>query len=252
MSHLRQVVLVSLILGAVQSISAQQVANPQAVLSGVVALLGATTVQSTTLSGNAEFIAGATDDTGSFTATCSLAGSSQLQLQLGSSSRTESRQTVNGVTGGAWTDNLGQQHSMATQNLFTTASWFCPHLALSSFLQNTGISIQFVGDETRNGVPVVHFTVSTPPVDSSAQSLFLSRLSTTEIYLDAVSQRPVAIAFNAHSDSDAKIDIPIEIRFSNYTNSNGVWIPYTIQRYVNSNLSLTMQVNSASPSSALQ
>jgi hypothetical protein len=229
----------------------QQTASPQAILTGVVALLGATNTQSTTLSGSAEFIAGSTDDTGSFTASCSVAGSSQLQLQLASMSRTETRQTTSGIPSGTWTDSLGQQHAIAGHNLFTTASWFCPHLALSSFVQNAGLTIQFVGDETRNGIAVAHFTVLVPALDSSAQSSFLSQLTSTEIYLDAQSQFPVAIAFNVHPDADAKIDIPVEIRFSNYTNANGVWIPFTIQRYVNSSLTLTVQIQSAASSSSL-
>jgi hypothetical protein len=231
---------------------AQQPPTPQSLLTSVVAGMGALNVQATTLSGTAEFVAGATDDTGSFTASCAINGSGQLQLRLGSGSRTESRQTVNGTPTGTWTDSKGQQRAMAVHNLFTTESWFCPQIALSSIIQNNGLSIQFVGDELKNGASVVHFTVSSPAADATPQSAFLSRLTTTEVYLDSHTLRPTAFDFNVHPDLDAKIDIPVEIRFSNYASANGVWIPYKIEKYVNSSLTLTLQVQTAAPSTSQQ
>ena len=250
--HLHNVSTLFLYLLSSSWLVAQQQPTPQSILASVVVGMGATNIQGTTLSGSAEFIAGSTDDTGSFTASCAVNGSSQLQLQLGSTSRTETRQSTNQTPTGEWANGQGQQHAMAGHNLFTADSWFCPHIALSNFVQNGRSSIQFVGDETKNGASVVHFTVSTPAVDATSQSAFLSRLSTTEVYLDAQTLRPAAFVFNAHPDNDAKIDIPIEIRFSNYRSANGVWVPHTIQKYVNSSLTLTLQVQTASPSASLQ
>lgn len=135
---------------------------------------------------------------------------------------------------------------MAGHNVLTTESWFCPHIALSRFLLNTSLAVQFVGEESKDGVPVAHFTVLAPPLDQAASSAMLSRWTKTEIYLDFHTLRPVALDFNIHPDDNANLDIPVEVRFSNYANSGGVWIPFTVEKYINSTLDLKLQVVSAS------
>jgi hypothetical protein len=50
-----------------------------------------------------------------------------------------------------------------------------------------------------------------------------------------------------HPDDNAGVDIPVEIRFSNYTEAEGYWIPFTIEKYINSTLALKLQVSSALP-----
>jgi hypothetical protein len=229
---------------------AQQAATPQSVLTGALAGLGATSIQRASLSGNAEFIAGATDETGSFSASCAVNGSSQLQLQLPTMSRIESRQTAKGIPAGYWVDSQGIQHSMAGHNLYAPESWFCPQIALSKFLQNSSLAIQFVGNETRNGASVAHYSIAATASGTTKLSLLLTHLTQTNLYLDSATLRPVALDFSIHPDSDATIDIPVEIRFSNYTNANGVWTPSTIERYVNSTLALRLQVESASATPA--
>jgi hypothetical protein len=56
--------------------------------------------------------------------------------------------------------------------------------------------------------------------------------------------------FNVHPDDNAAVNIPVEIRFSNYVESGGVWQPAKIEKYLNSTLILTLQANSSTPSLA--
>jgi hypothetical protein len=227
---------------------AQQPTSPQEYLQQALVSIGATGVQSTSLSGNSEFIAGSLDVTGPFTAQCALGGSSQLQLQLPSNSRTESRQTSNGTATGSWIDNEGVTHATAGHNVLTPASWFCPHIALSDILQNQSLNLQFVGQETKNGESVLHLSIAATEPDNTPTSVLMAHLSKTDIYLDAVTFRPVAFDFNIHPDNNAALDIPVEIQFTNYSNASGAWIPYGVEKFVNSSLTLRLQVESASPS----
>lgn len=227
---------------------AQQPTTPQQYLQQALVSVGATGIQSTAISGNSEFIAGSLDVTGTFAAQCAIGGSSQLQLQIASNSRTENRQTSNGTATGNWVDNEGVTHAMAGQNVLTPASWFCPHIALSDILQNQSLNLQFVGLETKNGEAVFHLSVAASEPDNTPTSLLMAHLSTAQIYLDAATFRPVAFDFNVHPDNNATLDIPVEIQFSNFSNSSGVWIPYGVQEFVNSTLTLSLQVESASPS----
>ena len=246
MSNMREMAILSLCLISASWASAQQPATPQTLLAGVLASLGAANRVGSSLSGNAEFIAGSTEDTGSFTASCSVNGSCQLQLQLSSASRTESRTNTNGVAVGTWTDNEGTQHAFAGHNLYTPESWFCPHIVLARIIQNSNLTIHFLGTESRNGATVAHFTTAAMQPDNTPLSTWITRWTKTDIYLDPETMRPVALGFNIHPDNNAAIDIPVEIRFSNYTNAGGVWIPFTIEKFVNSALELRLQVQSAS------
>jgi hypothetical protein len=228
--------------------TAQQTAPTAAsyLQQSLVALAGQTANQGLTLNGTAEFIAGSTDETGSFSASCSVAGSSQVQLQLSTASRTENRQISNGTHTGNWLDSQGQQHAMAGHNLLTPESWFCPNIALARILQNSSLTVQLVGNESKNGIAVAHFTIGAPAVDNTEPNQLVAHLSITDLFLDPTTLRPVALDFNVHPDNNALIDIPVEIQFSNYTSVNGVWIPFTVEKYVNSTLALKLQVGSAS------
>jgi hypothetical protein len=103
-----------------------------------------------------------------------------------------------------------------------------------------------VGQETKNGESVFHVSVAASVPDSTPTSVLMAHLSKTDIYLDAVTFRPVAFDFNIHPDNNDTLDMPVEIRFSNFSNSSGVWIPYSIEEIVNSTLTVNLQVESAS------
>jgi len=139
---------------------------------------------------------------------------------------------------------------MAGHNILTTESWFCPGFALKGIVLNNSQSVRFVGIEKKNGASVAHFTVFNPAADPSAISdAILQHLSTTEIYLDFQTLRPVAFNFNIHPDDNANLDIPVEIRFADYANVGGMWVPRDIEKYVNSTLALKLSVTSSSQGS---
>jgi len=212
----------------------------------VLTTLGAAQLQGSTLSGLANSNAGSTEDSGPFTATCSVNGSSRLDLQLSANLRTEQRDVTSGVPSGYWTDGQGNQHSMAGHNLFTPESWFCPAVAISRIVQASNMDIQLIGEESRNGATVEHFRAESIPSGTNAGSDLLVHLSQVDIYIDPETLRPVVLTFNLHPDTNASVDIPVEIRFSAYTQVGQVWTPMSIKRYVNGALGLDLEVQTAS------
>jgi hypothetical protein len=224
----------------------QQPTTPRSLLAGAQAVMGGKNVQALTLTGNAEFIAGSTDDTGSFTGNCKISGSSQLSLQLSNGSRTEIRQTTNGTSSGTWADHSGVQHAIVPHNLYAPSAWFCPVVELSQIVSAGNLNIQFVGNEVKDGATLAHFTVTSVPPGTGPEFALFTHLSQVDIFLDPQTFRPAAFDFNVHPDTNALIDIPVEIRFSDYKQVNGVWTPFTVERYVNSTLALKLQVESAS------
>jgi len=228
----------------------QQPATPNSILTTAATGMGGTNLQAISLTGTAESSTGSNDDTGSFTGSCNTAGSSQLSLQLSGGTLTENRQTTNGSPSGNWVDSNGTQHAMVQHNLYSSSSWFCPVIALSQLVTSTNLNIQFIGEVQKDGATLQHFTSTAVQAGTGAPYTLAAHLSQVDIYLNPQTQMPVLFDFTIHPDNDAGTDIPVEIQFGNYTKVEGVWIPYTIQKYVNSTLVLTLQVQSASIGSA--
>jgi hypothetical protein len=123
----------------------------------------------------------------------------------------------------------------------------------SSFKIFSRLSRGSARSEVKNGSNALHFSVSTPNGGGSSQpqqSQLMTHLSQIDIFLDPQTFMPVAFDFNIHPDNNANLDIPVEVQFSNYAQSGGVWVPNTVQEFINSSLALTLQVQSASSLSA--
>ena len=80
----------------------------------------------------------------------------------------------------------------------------------------------------------------------------MTHVSQVDVYLDPQTSRPLVFDFTTHPDNNSSVDIAIEIQFSNYTQVNGIWLPFTVQRYINSSLALNLQIQSAAPVSSQQ
>jgi hypothetical protein len=233
------------------TLSCQQSPTPRGLLASSISAMAGTMTKSISLTGTAEYVAGSTDDQGSFSAHCAVDGSSRLELQTPSFSRTETRSITNGARGGTWTDEQGRSHALAGHNAMTPATWFCPSVFIANVLADSTLDVEYVGQESRDGESVDHLYVSARPLDETRVQQWMANLTRTDIFLDSATLRPVAIAFNLHPDNNAAVNIPAEIRFGGYTDSSGVWLPSTIEKDVNSLPMLTLTVGSSSPSPQL-
>ena len=72
-----------------------------------------------------------------------------------------------------------------------------------------------------------------------------------EIFLDATTLLPAAIAYNIHPDNNALLDIPVELRFSDFRSTNGTQIPFHIQKFINNSLALDLQFQSVALNTGL-
>lgn len=72
-----------------------------------------------------------------------------------------------------------------------------------------------------------------------------------DFFLDATTLLPAAATFNIHADNDAGRDFPIEVQFSDYRNTNGVQIPFHVQKFLNNGLILDLQFSSATVNTGL-
>ena len=209
------------------------------------ALVGNTTLSDITLTGTARRIAGSDDESGTFTTKAISGDAGRIDLSLPSGQRTEILNSTTTPPTGYWSGPDGVSHPIAYHNLLIESAWFCPAFGIAQRLSTTGYATTYVGLETRNGQAVQHVSVSqssnlpTIPGVPSVQ-----RLSQLDFYLDSTTQLPLVITFAAHPDNDALIDIPVEIRYSDYRAVGGLQMPYHIQKYVSNNLALDFQVQS--------
>jgi hypothetical protein len=218
---------------------------------GLAALnLGAPT-SDVTMSGNAEYINGSEDEIG--TATVKAVGAdSSVVLALPSGTRSEVRSTSNGQPSGTWKGPDGVSHKIPLHNLLTEPAWFFPLFAVSHGLMQSGYVATYIGQETRGDVSVQHLRISQifsgVPV---GQSSHLQPLSQVEIYLDSTTFLPNAVTFTIHPDNNELLDIPIEISYSDYRVTNGVQVPFHVQRFLNNGLVLDLQFQNATLNSGL-
>ena len=221
--------------------------DPQAVAlaaRALAALTAATPVNDITLTGTAIRTAGSDIESGSITLKALGNQASRFDLALASGTRSEIRNASGGVPQGSWIAPDGVSHAMANHNMYTDAAWFAPQLTVLSQLSNPNLTLSYIGQETRAGVPVQHLHFAFQPAVADPTGL-IQGLSTEEVYLDASTFLPVAFSFNTHPDNDAGTNIPVEIDFSNYQQVNGVQIPFHVQKFLNGTLFLDVTIQSA-------
>ncbi len=229
---------------------AQQPASPpisaQALLqNSLAAQLGNTQISDVTLTGTARRIAGSDDESGTATFKALHTGEARIELDLPGGTSTEI--VANSPSGprGEWSGPDRKPHEIANHNLYTDSAWFFPALTLSRTLLSPHQSLTYVGGETRNDQAVLHLILSQqfPGMPWEAATTF-QHLSQMDLFLDPATHLPVALAFNVHPDNNLLLDIPVEIRFSDYRPASGnvvaglqtgssPLVPFHIQKFLN-------------------
>jgi hypothetical protein len=237
-------------------IAAQQTdtSNPQALLllrQALSVLAGGQTITDVTLSGAAHRITGSDDETGTVGVKALATGAMRLDFSLSSGQRSEVRSNSSGEPSGDWSGRDGVSHSIPSHNLVTDWGWF-PAITLSNLCTSARMVFTYVGMENRNGHSVQHLTAKQhfPNLKGKSATL-MQHLSEMDIYLESSTSLPVSLVYNIHPDSDAGVDIPVEIDFSDYRTSNGMQIPFHVQKYLNNVLSLDLQFQSVAVNTGL-
>jgi hypothetical protein len=228
--------------------------DPQAIALATKALSALTgTVQASdvTLTGTATRTAGSDVETGAVTLKALGTGNSRMDLSTSAGARSEIRTNANGLPQASWIGFDGASHAMAGHNCLTDAVWFFPAFSILSQAANANVLATYVGQETRNGESVQHLRFTQPLSATADPSGFLTSLTAEDLYLDANSFLPIAILFNTHADSNAGVNIAVEIDFSNYQSTGGAPVPLRIQQLINNSLFLDITVQSVTLNSGL-
>jgi hypothetical protein len=213
--------------------------------SAVAALVGRSAVNDITLTGTAERIAGSDDESGTATYRA-LPGANRLDMNFSSGTCSEIRSGSPSGPVGSWTNSDGISHNMPTHNLMTDPGWF-PLFALFGVTSSANSLVTYAGLETRNGASVIHLTASQQPsAFPDLDGELVQRLTRVDVFLDPNTLLPVSFLFNAHPDDNALVDIPVEIRYSNYQSVGGAQIPFHVQKFANNTLALDLQFQTAS------
>src|SRR6266571_2906296 len=210
------------------------------------ALAGTTSLADVTLTGTARRIAGSDDETGTAVLKALATGEARMDFSFPSGQRSEVRTNSNDLPAGTWTGPDGKVHPQSEHNLMTDSSWFFPALTLAKLVASQAAVITSAGQDFKGGSSVAHLTATQqfPDVPADLAPL-MQHVSQMDLFLDAKTLLPAVLDFNAHPDDNMLLDIPIEVRFSDYRAVNGVQVPFHIQRYLNNSLILDIQLQTA-------
>jgi hypothetical protein len=238
------------------SLAAQQTAtsSPQALQflqRSLSALAGSQPLSDVTLSGTARRIAGSDDESGTVTLKALASGASRVDLNLPSGQRTEVHNLIASTPTGSWSGPDTVSHVIAYHNLLAEPSWFFPAFAISRRLSGSGFVATYVGHEVLDGQAVEHVSVSRSSSQDSPGAPTLQHLTQIDFFLDSGTLLPAAITLNIHPDHNALLDIPIEVRFSDYRPVNGAQIPFHVQKFTNNSLALDFQGQSVTLNAGL-
>jgi hypothetical protein len=229
-------------------------ATPQALqllLNALAALSPNVTTRDVTLSGSAHYIAGSDDETGTATLKAIATGVSRVDLSLSSGPRSEVRNLSVDPPTGSWSGPDGISHDITYHNLLNEPSWFSPVAAISRAIASPISVAVYVGAETLDSQSVQHVSVTQEPLAAAFAPTILPHLTKVDLYLDSTSFLPAAMAFDIHPDDNALLDIPVEVRFSDYRTVNGTQIPFHVQKFLNNGLTLDLQFGSAAINTGL-
>jgi hypothetical protein len=255
--------------------------DPQAVAliqKALAALTGGLPVTDVTLTGSARRITGSDDETGTGTLKADSTQDSLVDLKLPSGTWVEIRNhsavplpgavpaapnvpasiTQAAQPTGAWLGPDGIRHAMVSHNVLTDAAWFFPALMLRNLVGGNYV-LSYIGQETSGVQTVLHVSgsqrLTAPtglPAGVSEQLTNLhGHVTQMDIFLDATTSLPVALAFNTHPDGNALLDIPVQVQFSNYQPTSGVEVPLHVRKWLNSTLVLDLQFTSTSVNSGV-
>lgn len=244
----KRVLLLISISGCIFSLplSAQSTSTPQALLlEASHAFAGNQPVSSVLLTGNANFVAGGTRTNGSISLTARADGSSDLEFSAGSASRNELQDTFANGQGCTWSVNGGITHTAAGQNCVLPFAWFLPQAALFSSDLPTSGTFALTAPSNVSGQTVLQWLPQLPANFSAEQSALVSHAGSNELYFDNSSVLPTELRYAAHPDTNAALDIPVRILYSDYRSVDGAEIPFRIQRYFNGVLTLDITIDYA-------
>lgn len=200
-------------------------------------------VTSVQMTGTAISSYGSDQQTGTVTLQATANGQSKMTLQLASGTRTETQNPLSDSQRQCtWSGADAVVHSSAVHHCWIDAIWFLPPITMQTGA-GAPDDVPSVAQSANPGQVRIHRERHLVDVDSAQTGQFIAHLSAVDLDIDSSTGLPVMLAFAAHPDNDAGIDMPVEVRYSAYSTFNGVTVPTHIQKFINHSLVLDLQIS---------
>jgi hypothetical protein len=210
------------------------------------AFSGGKTVQSVVLSGNV--VSSASGASGTVTLTASADGGHKIQWQIANGWHTETRSAAKDDRSCTWSGADGVTHEATGANCWTAVVPFLPLISLQPALIPSALGTEYLGlvtNERGTYYAIRNQLIVGPGKTPLAVTQQIRKQSTTTLLLDPSTLLPAALDYTMQTDSGSA-NIAVEVRFSNYKQLSGLTVPAHIERYLNGNLQLAIDLTQAS------
>lgn len=215
---------------------------------------GSAAITDVTLTGTVRHISGAEEDTGTATLQALTSGETRVEFNLSSGRSVETRfNTPKGFVG-KWVGPDGVTHDVPRHNLISEPAWFAPYILLSRLSSTPDITVSDAKSEVKNNRKVTHLTAGRQVTDKKLQRRVAEMIelsSRIELYLDEATLLPSTLTFTTHPDNNGAVNIPVEIRYSDYRTVRGATVPFHVQEFVNDTLIFDLVFESVTFNSGL-
>ncbi len=200
------------------------------------------------LFGTAEWIAGSLHESGDATLSAKLDGSSKVELSLSTSSRTEMQSPSGSGRTCHWTDATGADHRISRANCLIAIPWFAPTLFTQlSPLQPATLVITDDGSITKDGVTYHQISYHHAcDSDNVVPKKWMKDIGAVKVFYEPVTLLPSTLSYVLQSDRNQLQGIEVSVVFSDYRRTDGIMLPFHIERYIQRTLQLTLNITNAS------
>jgi hypothetical protein len=200
-------------------------------------------VKSVEMAGTAMWHYGSDEQTGRVALTAFANGQSQMTLHLSRGTRIETQNTFTDADRTCtWTGFDGIAHNVSPHNCWLSTVWFLPQITLQAGAGAPDGFISFAATSDSNTIILHSVRRMTAVRDSKTTDLVVS-LSSVDLGIDYASGLPQWLLFNIHPDNDGGTNLPVEVDFSDYRTTNGITVPFHIQKLINHTLVLDLQIS---------
>jgi hypothetical protein len=126
----------------------------------VAALTNGLSLEDVSFTATVHRTAGSADETGTAVLKALATGEASADFTYPSGVRSEVQANSDQGPIGSWSNPDGTSGTTALHNLLVDSAWFCPALMLSRFTSSEGMVISDVARETRDGLAVLHVSIS--------------------------------------------------------------------------------------------
>jgi hypothetical protein len=199
-------------------------------------------VSSIQMTGTVNWTYGSDQQTGTVTLQANANGQSRMTLGLPSGNRIETQNAFSeSQRQCSWSGVDAVAHTTPAHQCWGAATWFLPQITMQAGAGATDdvASVAQTGDAN---IIRLHHERHVADVSDALTGQLIAHLSAVDLDINAATGLPVMLAFAAHPDNDAGVDIGVEVHYSAYSTFSGVTIPTHIQKFINHSLVLDLQI----------